>query len=124
MVEYIKKTKGNKAEKAAVRFLKKQGLKIISRNFTCKTGEIDIIAYDKQFKELVFVEVRFRQSGIDSAFESIKFSKQRRIIKSARFFLLINPQYAGEFIRFDIIALSLDDNNKFLLKHVPDAFRE
>ena len=46
---------GDLGEKIASDFLKKQGYKIIERNYECKQGEIDIIAIDK--KELVFIEV-------------------------------------------------------------------
>ncbi|MDP8221592.1 MAG: YraN family protein [Candidatus Stygibacter frigidus] len=123
MSKYIKKIKGAKGEKTALRYLKKLGYKIIERNFLCKTGEIDIIAYDHKNEELLFVEVRFRQSGIDDAIASINYNKQLRIIKAARYYLLINPEYSESFTRFDVIALSHDPQNKWEIKHILDAFR-
>jgi len=123
MNKNIKKTKGDKGEKIALRYLKKLSYKIIERNFLCKTGEIDLIAYDVQNKELVFIEVRYRESGIDDAIASINYTKQLKIIRAARYYLLINPKYFESFTRFDVIALSHDPKNKWIIKHIPDAFR-
>ncbi len=123
MREYIKRIKGKAAEKTARRFLKKKGYKIIENNFTCKTGEIDIIAFDAQYSELIFVEVRFREAGIEAALTSINRPKQLRIIRAANYYLLINKKYAESFTRFDVIALTLNEKKKWLIQHIPDAFR-
>ena len=48
--------RGETAEQQACDYLKKQGLKLIARNFRCKQGELDLIMQDKQ--TLVIVEVR------------------------------------------------------------------
>ncbi|MCF7912566.1 MAG: YraN family protein [Candidatus Cloacimonetes bacterium] len=123
MNKYLKKEKGNKAENQACRYLKKHGYKVLERNFSCKSGEIDLIAYDKQHKELVFVEVRFRLSGIDDAIASINYPKQLKITRAAQYYLLLNPRFADSFTRFDVIAISLDQKKKWLIKLIPDAFR-
>ena len=47
---------GNKAESLACRLLTNKGLKVIERNFRCKTGEIDIVAKDDKY--IAIVEVR------------------------------------------------------------------
>jgi len=53
--------KGKKGEDLAVEFLKKQGFRIIERNWRySRMGEIDIIALDDD--ALVFVEVKARTS--------------------------------------------------------------
>ena len=122
MKDKTKKEKGNSAENYANKFLKRAGYKIIRRNFNCKTGEIDIIARDTQTAEIVFVEVRFREYGIDAAIDSVNHSKQKRIIKASVYFLLINPEFADSFIRYDIIALS-KNNKKWVIEHIKDAFR-
>ena len=54
---------GNKAEDKAANFLKKQGYKIIERNYNLPCGEIDIIAQKE--KTLVFVEVKYRKNTED-----------------------------------------------------------
>jgi len=56
-----KKELGNKGEELAIRFLKKNGYRIIGRNYACKMGEMDIIAKEKDI--LVFIEVKTRTSA-------------------------------------------------------------
>jgi putative endonuclease len=80
------KSKGKKAEQKAIKFLEKKGFKIVTTNFYCKGGEIDIIAYkDDVFH---FIEVK---SGI--GFEpvyNITYKKLQRIIKCAYFYMKKN----------------------------------
>lgn len=55
---HIKKEFGKSGEDIATEFLKNKGYTIICRNFSCKMGEMDIIAKDKN--EIVFIEVKTR----------------------------------------------------------------
>ena len=55
-----KKELGKRGEELALRFLRKNGYKVIERNYICKMGEMDIIAQEKD--TLVFVEVKTRTS--------------------------------------------------------------
>ena len=107
---FLKKTPlsiGNKAEKLALSFLKKQGLKFIEKNFFYHHGEIDLIMMDKQ--QLVFIEVRYRKSEkYGSALESVTQKKQQRIIKTSQYFLLKNKQYRQLPLRFDVVAFQKD----------------
>ena len=57
---YIKKEIGEIGEKLATNYLIQNNYQIIKRNFTCRQGEIDIIAKDKIKKELTFIEVKTR----------------------------------------------------------------
>ena len=52
--------RGESAEQQAYQFLLKKGLKLVTRNFRCKQGELDLIMTDEQ--TLVIIEVRFRQT--------------------------------------------------------------
>ena len=52
------KTLGKLGEDIAIRFLKYKGYKVIEKNFSCRYGEIDIIAQNSKF--LIFVEVKTR----------------------------------------------------------------
>ena len=68
-------------------FLKKQGLKLLEKNFLVKGGEIDLIMLQK--KVLVFVEVRFRaDNNFGGAAASVDLKKQRRIIFAANHYLM------------------------------------
>ena len=53
---------GRIGEELATKYLAQNKYKIIERNFRCKQGEIDIIAYDLRNKELVFFEVKTRSN--------------------------------------------------------------
>ena len=57
-----KKEVGKTGEDLAFRFLKKRGYRILLRNYTCKMGEMDIIAQDGD--TLAFVEVKTRTSTV------------------------------------------------------------
>jgi putative endonuclease len=77
---------GQVAEDDALAYLLGQGLTLVTRNFRCRVGEIDLIMQDGE--TLVFVEVRARgKSDFGEAAESITRSKQRRLIKTAQLFL-------------------------------------
>lgn len=95
---------GNKAEKEALNFLLKKGLRLIQKNFAGSTGEIDLIMQDQD--DIVFVEVRFRQNDkFGSALETIDATKQRRIIKTAHYFLHKNRLIDKVNCRFDVITI-------------------
>jgi putative endonuclease len=94
---------GDYYEEQAVAMLKTRGLHIIDRNFSRKTGEIDIIALDN--KCLVFLEVRVRSHrSYARAAASVDRRKQQRIIRTAQLYLHANPRWAHSPCRFDVIA--------------------
>src|ERR1051325_309853 len=95
---------GTRSERAAARFLRRLGYRILARNYTCPHGEIDLIALDGRC--VVFVEVR--STGTDDATrpaESVDVRKQRRLTDLALAYLsryrLLNCS-----ARFDVLALS------------------
>lgn len=94
---------GDEYETRAVDLIQGQGLLILERNFSGKTGEIDIIARDGT--QLVFVEVRARSNRhFSSAAGSVNVRKQQRIVRTAQLFLQHRPQWANMPCRFDVIA--------------------
>ncbi|MBI5041961.1 MAG: YraN family protein [Gammaproteobacteria bacterium] len=98
---------GPHAEALACRFLQRQGLRLITRNYRCRQGEIDLIMQDQD--NLVFVEVRYRrQSRYGSGLESVTQRKQRRIVHCAAHYLHCHPQAARYAARFDVVALGPD----------------
>ena len=77
---------GQWGEDQAVLFLRKLGLKILTRNYRTPVGEIDIIARSK--KELLFIEVKTRrgtQFGLPQ--EAVGVRKQQQIIRTAQWYL-------------------------------------
>ncbi|MDA8089540.1 MAG: YraN family protein [Nitrospiraceae bacterium] len=106
---------GRSAEAQAVKYLKKQGYRILRTNFRLKQAEIDIIARDGQW--LVFVEVKARRSCLfGGPAEAVNLKKQGKIIQAARGYMAYEKT---EFLpaRFDVIAIGPDG-----LEHIKDAF--
>jgi putative endonuclease len=94
--------KGAEAEQTAADFLLGQGLKLVTRNFRCRGGEIDLVMRDGS--TLVFVEVRARASmDFGGAAASITPAKQGRIILAARHYLAQHSINAP--CRFDAVLL-------------------
>lgn len=91
---------GAKAEKLAKDYLADQGLCLVTQNFFSRFGEIDIIMRDGDC--LVFVEVRQRVCS-DAAIESVTLSKQKKLIKTAEYYLLKSGYECN--CRFDLIAI-------------------
>lgn len=94
-------TLGQEAESIATEYLKQQGLRLISSNYRCRFGEIDLIMQDG--KSLVFVEVRMRKNNsFGGAAYSITPAKQKKIILTAQHFLAQHGETAS---RFDVILM-------------------
>ena len=105
----------------AVAFLVSGGYEIVSRNWRTKRGEIDIIA--KKDGVLVFVEVKTLPSGnLETLSHELDLRKQKRIIETAKFFLLSNRKYNDSKIRFDVLVVDMPGFAP--VYHIQDAFAE
>ncbi|MGH1537296.1 MAG: YraN family protein [Gammaproteobacteria bacterium] len=94
-------TQGKIAEDKACQFLQKKGLKLVEKNYRCRTGEIDLVMQDKE--DLVFVEVRYRASSdYGSALESVDQQKIQKLISAANHY--ISTHQTDLPIRFDVIG--------------------
>ena len=117
-----KRKVGDRGEDAACTMLIREGLRILCRNFYCKTGEIDIIAFDPEECALVFTEVKTRNSsayGLPCEF--VGRDKQRRLKLTAEYYLLRNPRYRSCALRMDIVEILLTDSGLFG-RHIKNAF--
>ncbi len=112
---YINQELGKIGEDIATSHLKKLNYKIIERNFRTRTGEIDIIAKDKN--ELVFVEVKTRTTTFfGNPAEAVNFIKKEHIYKTAKYYLYKN-KLENAFVRFDVIEIYFN-NNKYKVVHL------
>ena len=110
--------KGQTGEEAAALYLKKKGMRILERNFRSRTGEIDIIAIDREI--LVFTEVKAWSSyGIDALEQALDTKKQRKIIETSKYFLSLHREYRYMAIRYDVIFISPEG-----ITHLASAFVE
>ena len=111
---------GHAIETYAAEYLTQQGFELLHRNFSCRLGEIDLIG--NHGDQLVFVEVRFKSNTqYGSPADSITYHKQRKIIRTARFFLGTRRQYANASCRFDFIAVTLKENSP-VIEWIQNAF--
>jgi len=90
-------------EERARQLIESRGVTVIARNYTCRFGEIDLIALDSD--RLVFIEVRYRsRSDFGSALASVSPTKQQKVLMTAQIFLASHEGYCNRYCRFDIIA--------------------
>ncbi len=105
------RSKGQQYEQMAATFLRRQGLSLIEMNFLARGGELDLIMRDGS--SIVFVEVKYRSNQYHGhAAESVTKQKQRRLIKTANWWMLkqgLNIE-ATDF-RFDVVAIHNNGNH-------------
>lgn len=110
---------GFKGESIAKEFLVNKGYEILDENWVHGKAEVDLIAYFNQ--QIIFVEVKTRTSvafGMPEDF--VSDAKQKQLEMAANEYIeLMNHQ--GE-IRFDIISILFDKQDKYTIKHIQDAF--
>ena len=98
-------SKGAFGEVIAARFLREKGFVIVSSNYRCRQGEVDIIATQGNY--IVFVEVKTRkQDAMFSPREAVTMTKQRRLIQTASIYLSKYPSALQP--RFDVIEVITD----------------
>ena len=117
-----KKTLGSWGEDKAANYLRRRGYKILERNFSCRFGEIDIIASKGGY--LAFVEVKLRKdAAFAQAREFVDRAKQKRIITAAELWLSRHDLDLQP--RFDVIELYAPDGMKSCrieINCIEDAF--
>ena len=114
------KPSGNYGEQLACEYLKKQGYKILDRNYRIRGGEIDIVALDGEY--LVFVEVKARWSHeFGLPIEAITPWKIKALLKSAAFYCL-KIKWGDKPYRIDLVSIdfanSKDNPEIELLKNI------
>lgn len=121
MISLNTKLKGRFGEQTAANYLKKKNYKIVGLNYSCRFGEIDIIASNKKY--IVFVEVKMRKSSdFAEAKEFVTISKQEKIIKTASIWLSKNETNLQP--RFDVIEVYAPDGiSTIKINHIKNAFQ-
>ncbi len=107
---------GRQAEDQAAEFLRGLGFTIVTRNYTVKGGELDLVAVDGD--ELVFIEVRQRRGAVGAPEESLGPKKAGRLRVAARAYLAEIGEPERTF-RFDVVAI-----DEAGLRHHRGAFGE
>lgn len=123
---------GQTGEDLAARFLVRRGMRLVCSNFkvpigrnrsgAAVTGEIDLIALDKDV--LCFVEVKTRSSDeYASPLSAIDLRKQRQITRTARIYRKIFNLQNIEF-RYDALAIVLNDEKSPKIEHFKNFWTE
>lgn len=111
---------GAAGEKIAGEFLRKLGYRILSRNFRCPLGELDLVCRDGD--TFVFVEVKTR---VDDASanpeESIGAVKRRNLERAASVWLQSRGRPRGAY-RFDAVSVVLQPEGEPRVRHIIEAF--
>ena len=113
---------GQAGEKLAVRYLQKNGHKVLFRNFRAPHGgEVDIVCRDKRQNELVFVEVKTRTSeNFGRPFDAVDRKKRRLILRGAMTWLRMLDMPDVVF-RFDVVEVVISSPTP--VRHIENAFR-
>ena len=111
---------GRRGEKLAARHLRRNGYRIVERNFRCPLGEIDLIALRPD--EVVFVEVKTRRSAeFEPPEVNVTPAKRRRIRRLAQYYL--TEKNINDFnVRCDVIAIVMNEAGDTELEHFENAF--
>jgi putative endonuclease len=109
---------GAAGEKAAADFAERKGWRILERNWTCRSGEIDLICLDHG--TCVFIEVKTsRKLGWAAPEARVDHDKRRRLRSLAQRYR--KHRFPDSPCRFDIIAVWWD-NDQQQLRHYENAF--
>lgn len=95
---------GRTYEEAAAVFLEQRGWKILERNFSCRAGEIDLIAQDGRV--LVFLEVKYRKNAdFGTPAEAVTARKRSRLCRTADYYRMLHRIPEQQPCRFDVAAI-------------------
>ena len=98
-------TKGAATESMALKYLEKQGLTFVEKNFRIKQGELDLVMMDSG--TLVFIEVRYRKSSsYGTPEETVTVQKQKKLLQAAAAYLQTNGLTDRYPCRFDVVAIT------------------
>ncbi len=112
---------GRWGEKRSEKFLKNKGLHPLTRNFSCKMGEIDLIMVDGD-GAIVFIEVKCRANEDFTPAENlVTFDKQKKLNYTAQYFLRTHDIKDRPY-RFDIVTIVLNSNGREQINHYQNAF--
>lgn len=118
---------GRQGERAAARFLRRNGYRIIGRNVQMTSGELDIIAQNKQY--IVFVEVKTRTESpyLEKypPYQAVNLEKRKHLVYAAKEYLRKNPmdkKPRGDIIQVFVTKGGIVNRNKYRIEHLENMF--
>jgi putative endonuclease len=112
---------GRQGEDAAAHYLETSNYQVLCRNYSCRLGEIDIIASERDV--IVFVEVRSRSSADYGLPQESVNSRKKIKLRQLAWHYLKTVGRINVSCRFDVIAVLFDGNGRVKkLEHIENAF--
>lgn len=116
----VRQVLGSWGEDLAVHHLEAAGYEVLSRNWRCRDGELDVVARTGQV--LCFVEVKTRSGlGFGEPAEAVTWQKQRRMRLLAGRFLSAQRPTGWSELRFDVVSV-LRTADGPVVTHLPAVF--
>lgn len=117
---FFRRDPGRQGERAARRFLRQMGWRILETNYKCPIGELDLVGDDGD--AIVFVEVKTRTHDIDADPEqNVDRAKRRQLERVAAQWLASNGRPDRAY-RFDVISVILGTRGAPEIRHIEEAF--
>ncbi|MGH3908659.1 MAG: YraN family protein [Pseudonocardiaceae bacterium] len=111
---------GRRGEDLAADYLTAAGLVVLSRNWRCREGELDLVATDRE--RLIVCEVKARSgTGYGEPSEGVTPAKAARIRRITASWLRAHRVGWCE-IRFDVLAVLCPPDGPATLEHLRGAF--
>lgn len=109
---------GKWGEELAADFLERKGMRILERNWRCGHRDIDIIA--RTADELVFVEVKTRQtSRFGEPWEAVDWRKRKNLLAAINHY--VRSRHIDMPFRFDIISVIIYGSAPPQIEHIEDV---
>lgn len=118
---YFREQIGKWGENLACKYLEKNQYKVVERNFSCRQGEIDIIAKDIGKQEMVFIEVKTRSNlRYGNPIEAVNKQKQKHIKRVAKYYIY-KKHISHIAVRIDVIEIYIKKQN-YKIHHIKQIF--
>lgn len=110
---------GRYGEILASRYLRRHGYLILSAHYSCRLGEIDLVAEDK--KNICFVEVKTRSENMKYApADAVDTAKRQKIVAASQLYL--KDYKMNRQPRYDIVEVYFENDEPIKINHIINAF--
>lgn len=114
---------GRRGEDLACEHLENSGLTVLTRNWRCPEGELDIVATADAGNTVVFCEVKTRAGvGFGTPFEAVTQGKRRRLRRLGALWLAENRVRSFPTVRFDVVGVLWPPGEEPSVEHRAQAF--
>lgn len=107
---------GRNGEKLAFSYLQDKGYTILKTNVRLKNNEVDLIAFDKATKELVFVEVKTRNTEFFGFATQAVTNKKIQSMQKVASYYMRSVSWQNDY-RFDTIAIVINNKGQAFIEH-------